>query len=372
MKKIIALLLTAAIFAFCPSTEASAEFYTSAQSAILIIPKTGTVLYEKNAYQQRAMASTTKIMTAVLTLEAGGLDEKFEVDEYAIQVEGTSMGLRKGDIVTRRALVYGMLLPSGNDAANAAAVSVSGSISAFVELMNKKAAELGLKNTSFANPHGLDARGHYTTAYDLAMLAAYASKNEQFREICCLQSAVLEYGNPPYTRTLYNSNKMLRNYSGANGIKTGFTDNARRCLVSMAQRDGVELIAVTLNAGDDWNDHTKMLDYGFSVTKCVTPEYDVSKIRIDVVGGVKDKLAVKLKRAIEIPVTEGQAAKITVGVFLPKFVYAPIEKGDKAGTLVVYLDGREIDTIPLLAAQDISAEEYNPSWFERIWTEAAL
>ena len=146
------------------------------------------------------------------------------------------MLFRSGDRVSRRDLLYGILLPSGNDAANAAAVSVSGSIGAFVELMNSRAQELGLSNTHFVTPSGLDADGHYTTARDLAKLAAFAMKNEVFREVAACKSAEVEFGNPPYKRTLYNSNKMLRRYDGAIGVKTGFTDNARRCLVSAAER----------------------------------------------------------------------------------------------------------------------------------------
>lgn len=222
----------------------------SAVSAVLINADSGFVVFEKNAYERRAMASTTKIMTALLTAEAGALDVRFTADSYAINVEGTSMGLREGDIVTRRALLYGMLLPSGNDAANAAAVSVGGSMSAFVELMNKKAKALGLKNTSFANPSGLDANGHYTTAYDLAILTSAALRNKVFSDICRRSDVRTEFGNPPYMRTLANSNKMLWRYDGCIGVKTGFTDNARRCLVSAAERNGVKLIAVTLNAPD--------------------------------------------------------------------------------------------------------------------------
>lgn len=258
----------------------------SAASAILIEAQTGTVLFEKNADQHRAMASTTKIMTALLTIEAGDPDREFTVDPLAIRVEGTSMGLREGDRVSRRDLLYGILLPSGNDAANAAAVSVSGSIPAFVELMNRRAQELGLADTHFVTPSGLDADGHYTTARDLASLTAFAMKDELFREVVSCQSAEVEFGNPPYKRTLYNSNKMLKRYDGAIGVKTGFTDNARRCLVSAAQRGGVTLVAVTLNAGDDWNDHTKMLDHGFTQVQAYPADVGCS-CRVAVAGDRK-------------------------------------------------------------------------------------
>ena len=224
----------------------------SARSAIVINAETGTVVFEKNSLERRSIASTTKIMSALITLEAGELDRQFVVDSMAIRIEGTSMGLREGDIVTRRVLCAGMLLPSGNDAAGASAVSVAGSIPEFAKLMNEKAASLGLKDTNFVNPSGLDADGHYSTAYDLALLTAYAMKNEDFTELVSKQSLQVEFGNPPFARWLNNNNKLLHMYEGAIGIKTGFTDNARRCLVSAAKRDGVTLIAVTLNAPDEW------------------------------------------------------------------------------------------------------------------------
>jgi D-alanyl-D-alanine carboxypeptidase/D-alanyl-D-alanine carboxypeptidase (penicillin-binding protein 5/6) len=240
----------------------------SAVSAIVMDAESGKVLYARNCSEIRAIASLTKVMTTLLTLEAGDLDTPFSVDNAAIHVEGTSMGLRENDIVTRRALCYGMMLPSGNDASNAAAVSVAGSISAFVEMMNTKARHIGMSDTTFANPHGLDAAGHLSTARDLAILTAYAMNRseaaELFREIAATPSVRLEYGNPPYSRRLSNNNKMLHMYEGSVGVKTGFTDAARRTLISAAERGGRTLIAVTLNAPDDWNDHIAMLNYGFA------------------------------------------------------------------------------------------------------------
>lgn len=241
----------------------------SAESAILIDADTRKVLFSKNSEEVRPVASLTKIMSTILTLEAGDLERKFRVDNKAIHVEGTSMGLKENYIVTRRVLCCGMMLPSGNDAANAAAVSVSGKISEFVKLMNKKAKQIGMKNTSYANPHGLDQKGHVSTAYDMALLTAYALSNEEFRTICSSKTIAVEFGEPPHKRTLSNNNKMLWGYEGCIGVKTGFTDNARRCLITAAEKDGRTLIAVTLNAPDDWNDHTKMLDYGFAITEII-------------------------------------------------------------------------------------------------------
>jgi D-alanyl-D-alanine carboxypeptidase/D-alanyl-D-alanine carboxypeptidase (penicillin-binding protein 5/6) len=244
----------------------------SAVSAIVIDARTGKVLYEKNADEIRAVASLTKVMTTILTLEAalseGDLDAPFQVDNGAIHVEGTSMGLRENDIVTRRALAYGMMLPSGNDASNAAAVSVSGSISEFVKHMNIRARQIGMDSTKFANPHGLDQRGHLSTARDMAVLTAYAMErseaSELFREICSSRSVQLEFGNPPYKRWLRNNNRLLAMYPDCTGVKTGFTDSARRCLISAAQRDGRRIIAVTLSAPDDWNDHMTIMEYSFT------------------------------------------------------------------------------------------------------------
>ncbi|MCL2755050.1 MAG: D-alanyl-D-alanine carboxypeptidase [Oscillospiraceae bacterium] len=248
----------------------------SAASAIVMDARTGKVLFSHNADEVRAIASLTKVMTTLLTLEAGitdeSLDVPFRVDNNAVHVEGTTMGLRENDIVTRRALCYGMMLPSGNDASNVAAVSVGGGIAEFVTLMNTRAKEIGMSGaTHFANPHGLDQAGHQSTARDMAILTAYAMERsegaELFREICASKSVRLEFGNPPYGRWLRNNNRLLTMYSGCIGVKTGFTDAARRCLISAAQRDAGDtatLIAVTLNAPDDWNDHSRMLDYAFA------------------------------------------------------------------------------------------------------------
>lgn len=335
----------------------------SAVSAILIEAETGTVIYEKNADAQRAMASTTKIMTAILTIEAGDLDTEFVADSYAIRVEGTSMGLQEGDRVSRRDLLYGILLPSGNDAANAAAVSVGGSIGGFVDMMNAKAEELGLSSTHFVTPSGLDANGHYTTARDLAKLTAYAMENETFREIVCCTSAEVEYGNPPYLRTLYNSNKMLTRYDGAIGVKTGFTDNARRCLVSAAERDGVTLIAVTLNAGDDWNDHTKMLDYGFTQVKSFPLELSCSE-RV-AVAGTGQSVEVYAEQD-EIALLPSQRERLTRRVLLPKFVYGSVRQGEELGSIEFSIDGEMVKSCPLYASSSVTVPEEELSLWQRL------
>lgn len=327
-----------------------AGFDVSAVSAILIEADTGTVLYSKNEKEHRQIASTTKIMTALLTLEAGEPDKEFQVDSAAIKVEGTSMGLREGDKVTRRALCYGMLLPSGNDAANAAAVNISGSKTAFAKLMNSRAKEIGMSDTNFVTPSGLDAEGQYSCAYDLALLAREAMNNKNFADICALSKAKVAFGNPVSERWLVNSNKLLTSYDGCIGVKTGFTDIARRTLVSCAERDGVKLIAVTLNAPDDWSDHTKMLDYGFEKVKMCDFTYDASGLILPVIGADKQTVGVKCDN-VQLPLCDEQKEKVTVKVYLPGFVYAGLSAGDKVGEICYELNGETVAVTELKAAE---------------------
>lgn len=326
----------------------------SAKSAIVMNGDTLGVIYGKNESARRAMASTTKIMTALITLEAGDLDTPFIADSMAIRVEGTSMGLREGDTVTRRALAYGMLLPSGNDAANAAAVNIAGSLSAFAELMNKRAERIGMKDTHFVNPSGLDADGHYTTAYDMALLTAEALKNDDFRAICGMQSAQVEFGDPPSPRTLYNSNKMLYMYDGCIGVKTGFTDNARRCLVSAAVREGCTLIAVTLDAPDDWNDHKKLLDLGFERVK----PYDVrlGSFSAEAVGGNVKNVTLVPSESVTMGFTENERRNVSVKYNIPDFVYAEVRKGDILGYADIYMNDKLLKRVAMTAYEDVERQ----------------
>lgn len=341
----------------------------SAECALVMNADTLGVLYDRNGSKHHAMASTTKIMTALLTLEAGDLDKPFTVDSMAIRVEGTSMGLREGDIVTRRALCCGMLLPSGNDAANAAAVSVAGSLTAFADMMNKRAGQLGMNDTHFVTPSGLDADGHYSTAYDMALLTAEALKNPDFRGICGMTSAKVEFGDPPAPRTLYNSNKLLRLYDGCIGVKTGFTDNARRCLVSAAERDGCTLIAVTLNAPDDWNDHKKMLDYGFGQVR----PYNVrmNAYSAEVVGGETGSVSIVPAENVTMGFTESERKNLSVRYSVPEFVYAQINEGDILGWAEIRMNGKLLKRVPMTAFESVertipSANMYE--WFVKLFT----
>ena len=336
----------------------------SAECAVVINADTNCIIYGKNENKQHAMASTTKIMTALLTLEAGDLDRPFTADSMAVRVEGTSMGLREGDTVTRRALCCGMLLPSGNDAANAAAVNIAGSLPAFAELMNKRAEKIGMTGTHFANPSGLDADGHYTTAYDMALLAAEALKNKDFRDICGMRSAKVSFGSPVSTHTLRNSNRMLSMYEGCIGVKTGFTDNAGRCLVTAAERNGCTVIAVTLHASDDWNDHRKLLDLGFENVKPFTAR--IEAFSVPTAGGTAEQVPVSAGSNPVLGLTDAEAAGITVSYDLPPFVYAEINKGDVIGYADIKLHGMTLGRVPLCADESIAREEPVNSEFERL------
>lgn len=357
MRKEIRIILLSLITILLLSVGAYAEdvqIDISASSAVLLVSGSNEVLFEKSAYEKRPMASTTKIMSSIIAIESGRLDEEITVTQEMTAVEGTSMGLLPNDRVSVSELVYGMLLSSGNDAANATAITIAGSTDAFVSMMNDKAKQIGMFSTHFATPSGLDADDHYSTAYDMALLGSYAIENEQFLEICSSSSAVVDYGNPPYKRRLTNHNKLLKIYDGAFGIKTGFTKKSGRCLVSAAERDGITLICVTLNDADDWNDHKKLLDYGFSIVK----RYDNYQrdFLIGIVGGKEASANAQLQRVPKIGTLNGQ---ITQKVYIEHFLYAPVKKNDVVGySQFYYQNGALADTVPIIIKSDIGQTEY--------------
>ena len=369
MKKIICTIISAAmLFMLAPGAHAVSLSGISAKASIIIEAQSGKVIAGKNEYEKLPMASTTKIMTTLLLIESGGLDEEFKVDNNAIMVEGSSMGLCQDDIVTKRALCYGMMLPSGNDAANETAVLLGGSAEKFADMMNEKAEQLGLENTHFVTPSGLHDDKHYSTAYDMAKLTGEALKNETFREICGTSSIKLKFGNPPYERWLVNTNKLLALYDGCIGVKTGFTDEAGRCLISAAEKDGVTLICVTLNAPNDWNDHIKMYDYGFSVTESRSADFDFSDLYVDVAGGDTDRIKVAPADVPKYTIVNGEVPEMSYKVKLDKFIYAPVSRGRKAGTIEFYSGDNLVMTTELAAESDCVAviKEYKPKWYEII------
>lgn len=355
MKKRIASFALTLITVISFSVSAFAQPGVSAESAILMCVENGEILFSKNADSRMSMASTTKIMTSLLAIEAAIPNKEITVTKEMVSVEGTSMGLMAGDSVSMKELIYGMLLQSGNDAAHTVACVMAGSEEEFAKLMNKRAAEIGMKNTSFATASGLDRENHYSTAYDMALLAAECIKNPEFVSVCSRKSARLTYGNPPYSRTLTNHNRLLWSYDGCIGMKTGFTKKSGRCLVGAARRNGITLVSVTLNAPNDWNDHISMFDYGFSQLESFSLSCDLSNIKLPVCGGKQNY--VKLIQSYE-PVYPADGSGYSCEILLRRFEYAPVKQGDILGKAVYYSGGKVVAEVPLEAAESIERETF--------------
>jgi D-alanyl-D-alanine carboxypeptidase (penicillin-binding protein 5/6) len=356
--------LACILFSICIATVAikAAAIGTSAKAAILINGDTGEVIYEQNADTRLPMASTTKIMTALMLCEYGRFDREITVTAEMLRVEGSSMGLLPGDRVDLRDLLYGMLLASGNDAANVTAYVLGGNIDKFVRMMNQRAQELGLVNTHFETPSGLDGDEHYTTARDLARLAMFAMKNEEFRTAASSKTATLEYGNPPYRRTLSNHNKLLKIFDGAVGVKTGFTKKSGRCLVSAAQRDGKFVIAVTLNDPNDWEDHKALLNYGLDKIQSAEITPSKTEFELPVISSADQTVKVSIKPKT---VHSVDVSGFSYVVNLPKFLYAPVKKGEVIGSVVYYKDGKEIDRRDLTSDRDIPVAAKKPGFLKK-------
>ncbi len=351
LKKIAIVLVF--ILAFVVPVKAESGLSVSAKAAVLINGENGEVVYSKNCDQRLPMASTTKIMTALLLCEYGNLEKEVTVTAEMLRVEGSSMGLLAGDKVTLHDLLYGLMLASGNDAANVIAFAIGGSLQGFINKMNEKAQELELTSTHFETPSGLDGDRHYTTAYELAQITKYAMRNEEFQKVVASKSATLNYGNPPYRRTLTNHNKLLKMYDGVVGVKTGFTKKSGRCLVSAAEREGKFLIAVTLNAPNDWQDHKAMLDYGFSAIKQTNFSPLINRYNIAVINGKKDRLSVEIE---PFTVNSLDTEDISCEVYLPKFLYAPIKKDERVGKAVYFQGDKILAEKPLLSKEQIDSQ----------------
>ncbi len=331
------------------------DLEVNAEAAVVMDADSGRLLYAQNPDKRLANASTTKIMTALLTLEQPDQDRYFTVDSDAIQVEGTTMGLQPGDSVTLHQLAAGMLLPSGNDAANAAAVEIAGSEEAFVRLMNQRAAELGLENTQYRNPSGLDAEGHYSSARDLATLAAHALENEDFADIVSKQEIRMAFGNPPYNRSLYTTNKLLERYPYAIGVKTGYTDDAGLCLVTAAEKDGTRLIIVTLNGKDDVNTHMRLYEHFFPLLARVDLSGFTEGLSVPVTGGTRDSVAAVPASEPEAALLEREYDELTREVELPQFVYAPVQAGQVLGEIRLLSGDKVVWQSALVADSDVPA-----------------
>lgn len=336
----------------------------SASSAVVINTLTGEVVYEHNAHKVRSMASTTKIMTAICAIENGDLSQMVKVHPKAVGVEGSSMYLAHGEVISLKDLLYGLMLSSGNDAAVAIAMHISGSVEAFANLMNETASKIGVKNTSFKNPNGLDDENHYTTAYDLAVITQYGMNIPEFAEIVGTDTIKVPWHERTYPRVLKNHNKLLSMYEGANGVKTGFTKKSGRCLVSSANKDGLSFIAVTLNAPNDWNDHKILLDYAFQnyESKEILKKDQYLKT-VNVQNGNVEGIAVKSADDFLFPVKKGAFADVTLKYNIPDSIDAPVGFGDVIGTVDIYCGEMKVGSVNGVASG--SASYVEPKTFGR-------
>lgn len=347
MRKFTGILLSLALI-FAVKIPARAELAVSAKAAILMHADSGRVLYEKNADEHMLIASTTKIMTAIVVLEHCELDDLVEVDSRSAGIEGSSMYLKAGESYTVEDLLYGLLLVSGNDAASALALHVADSMEEFAELMNAKAAELGMTESSFKNAHGLDEEGHCSTARDMAKLAAYCMGNEDFARIAGTVSHTVG------EQTLVNHNRLLREYDGCLGLKTGYTMAAGRTLVTCAERDGARYVCVTLNDPDDWDDHKALYDWAFANYSFAEVIPAGLSYEVPLISGAEMTAPAETEGAAYALIKNGESFDMELE--LPAFAFAPISEGERAGRAVASSDGQEIASVRIVYSEDVEVD----------------
>lgn len=349
---------------FCPLSVPARALETSAASAVVMDAGSGRVVYSHNPNEERSIASITKLMTALVAVElTDDLDETVTVDPKAVGTEGSSMYLAYNEELPFRHLLYGLLLRSGNDAAVAIAIHCAGDVETFAEEMNRKAAELGLKHSHFANPNGLEAEGHYSSAYDMALIARAVLDTPALAEIVATRSITLG------ERYLENHNKLLRSYEGCIGLKTGYTKAAGRTLVSAAQRMGTTFIAVTLCDPNDWADHAALLDDAFEhYHSHLLARGGKALATVAVEGSLARAVPVVTAAEVRYPLTDNETP--TVRIRLPACLKAPVRQGEVVGALVYTLDGKEIGRTDLIAAASAPdngpAEFRTPRWSFRL------
>jgi D-alanyl-D-alanine carboxypeptidase len=367
--KKVALFFMVVLLSFHVFVPSAAAGSVSAQSAILIEQHTGRVLFSKDAHQKLRIASITKIMTAVLAIESGKMENMAAVSSNAVDTEGSSLYLIPDEKIKLKDLVYGLMLRSGNDAAVAIAEYVGGSLDGFVYLMNQKAEEIGMKNTEFANPHGLDDHeNHYSTAYDMALLMKYAMSNEQFQEISGTKLYRSPHPEEKWDRVWKNKNKLLTSlYPHCTGGKTGYTKRAKRTLVTTATKDGLDLIAVTLNAPGDWNDHIWMYDRGFE-------QFEPTKVVKE--GDIKDiedpyyekKVYVKRDFIYPLKKEEREDVELKATLIKPNKELWKDEQNvpDIVGRLDIYQEDKEIGRLPIYFKKGLSLDGEDESFLDKV------
>ncbi len=319
------------------------EPYISAASAIVIDAYSGEILFEKNAYEMRAVASTTKIMTCLIACEKGNLGDTVKITPEMLEgCDGSSIYLESGDEISLYDLVCGAMIASGNDAANAIAFHISGSVKSFAELMNEKARTIGMKSTQFVTPSGLDKGGNHSTAYDMALLSEYALENSELKDIAAMKSKDISINGK--TETIYNHNKLLGYDSSFIGLKTGYTEKAGRCLVSIYKYGENIIISVTLSAPDDWEDHKTLVNY---TKKCYKDINQNQNVRISVVGGERESVYCSAEYSVKA------INPVTVKRYFYPFIYAPVSKGDTVGKEEVFIGKTKVKTAKIIANEDI-------------------
>jgi D-alanyl-D-alanine carboxypeptidase (penicillin-binding protein 5/6) len=337
-----------------------------ARAAYVLELKTGRVLYAFKETEPLPMASTTKVMTALLALEKGDLNASVTADETAYGAPGTSIYLGLGESLTLEQMLYGLMLASGNDAALAIAEHIGGSVEGFCQMMNARAVELGAEDTHFVNPNGLPADGHHTTARDLALIAAAAMQNPYFREIVATERASIPWAGRDYMRVLRNKNALLSDYEGATGIKTGFTRAAGRCLVFGARRGDMEVVGVVLNCGDWFNEAARLMDDAFA-------DYAWSELLPDgdavgaapVIGGEIDQARLVVQGALAAPVQADENPVLALD--LPERIIAPQPAGVQVGWAMMLVGDEVIDRRPVVLAEPVRMEATAMQRFLRQW-----
>ena len=364
MKRLLIFALAFAVF-FTVVFPCNAGVDVSAGACVLMCAETGEIILSRNEDERLPIASLTKIMTALIAIETLDLSSEVVIPPEACGIEGSSIYLCSGEKLTVRDLLYSVLLESANDASTAIAIAASGNVEMFCRSMNEKAVELGLINTHFSNPHGLDADDHYSSAKDLAILTRNALSVPEFQEIVSTRSASIPYKGMPDGRRLINHNKLLGIYDGCIGVKTGYTKRCGRCLVSAARRDGVTLIAVTINDPNDWRDHAAMLDYGFSSLIRRELVCEGEAIDLPVVSGTGDHVTCAVDPLFCYMTAD--AGDVECILELKRFYFAPINEGAFMGEMVFKYEGSEIARSRVYACETVNAAIYKKTMFERIY-----
>jgi len=339
----------------------------TAKAAIVIDAATGKILYSKNAEEQRYPASTTKIMSLIVALEHGNLDDLVTASKNAASTEGSTLWLMEGEKLKMIDLLYGIMLISGNDATVAVAEHVSGSVDNFAKLMTQTAHAIGAKDTNFTNSSGLPDPNHVTTAHDLARITAYGYKNPLFAEIISTKHKVIPWAGKDSDRDLYNENRMLWLYEGGNGVKTGYTDAAGRCLVSGAKRNDMQLIAVVLDSETMWDDSIALLNFGFAQVKPETifNQADILKT-VRVVNGKSEVIKLITSTNLVMPVSENDKEEFSIVIDAPSKVEAPVVKGQKLGVVRILYQNMEVATVDLLADDNSERKSFFNILVEKI------